>query len=684
MLQLRQPGVYLQELSSGAHTISGAPTSIALFVGPTLSGIDGRPIRILNFGEFTREFGGLSATSNMSYSVLHFFANGGGEAFAIRVRADGAKQASLRLKPSGAAGEALTFNALSSGISGNNVFIEIDPFDINAQPFSAGADKQRFNLVTINNASGRAERFGNLTTSGADSRFAANIVNDTGSGSQFVSITVGPAVGPAPGTPPAAPKPTGTVLSIGALPVVPAAFLLPVRVTLKITPLDATGAPAASIALDVNVFLKDDLVPRTNQEMAARLVRALNSAIRADTVTKTALQGLEVDGALYEGATLLRLRLGATPVDGLSARLNDATVELVTKAGDANNDSLFALYSLVVKSTNSSRYQMGQIYPATEQFGAPTLGINGQPHGQPSDVDFLKAVQALEIPDAFFNTLCLPDLARGSPSDPATPLHDNAMMVYSEAARICGLKHALLLIDPPPNVTEVNSAENWKSLGFTFQSSFSAAFFPNIKVDDPLISGASRAHPPSGAIAGVIARTDANVGVWQTPAGTDAFLSGVYGPSIVLSDADHGVLNPLGLNVIRQFPIFNTVNFGSRTLDGSNALGSEWKYIPVRRTASYILRSLGDGLKWAVHQPNGDALWAQLRMSVNSFMQTLFRQGAFKGTSAKDAYFVKCDSETTSANDMDQGIVNILVGFAPLKPAEFVVVSLRQIVQANQ
>ena len=141
---------------------------------------------------------------------------------------------------------------------------------------------------------------------------------------------------------------------------------------------------------------------------------------------------------------------------------------------------------------------------------------------------------------------------------------------------------------------------------------------------------------------------------------------------------------PVGLNVIRQFPIFNTVNFGSRTLDGSNALGSEWKYIPVRRTASYILRSLGDGLKWAVHQPNGDALWAQLRMSVNSFMQTLFRQGAFKGTSARDAYFVKCDSETTSANDMDQGIVNILVGFSPLKPAEFVVVSLRQIVQPNQ
>jgi len=101
----------------------------------------------------------------------------------------------------------------------------------------------------------------------------------------------------------------------------------------------------------------------------------------------------------------------------------------------------------------------------------------------------------------------------------------------------------------------------------------------------------------------------------------------------------------------------------------------------VRRTASYILRSLGEALRWAVHKPNGEQLWSQLRVNVTAFMHGLFRQGAFKGVSSRDAYFVLCDASTTSADDINNGVVNIVIGFAPLKPAEFVVISLRQIVQ---
>lgn len=684
MLNYRQPGVYLRELSSGVHSISGSPTSIALFIGPTASGIDGRPIRVSNFGDFTRAFGAITSTSNLSYSVLHFFANGGGEAFVIRVKAQGAATAVNQLKSMGAGGQALTIAALSSGPSGNNLNIEIDPFEIDANPFGGAADKTKFNLTVIDQVSGVTERWGSLSTSGNDTRFANSVVNDVGSGSQFVAVTVGPPAGGPPALPAEAPRPTGTILGIGALPVAPVAFAKPVRVILKITPLKANGTDDTVMTIDpLQVFAAGDLVPRTAQELRARLVGALNGAIRADVTIQKALQGLELDVGLFEGGTLLRLKLGAVPLNGLSVRLNDAKVKLADKAADVTNDSLFALYGLTVKSANVSRYQLGQIYPGGEQFAVPMAGSNGNPAGQPSDGDFLKAITDLETLDPFFNTLCLPDLVRGSAVDPKTPLHANAMACYAEAARICALKHALLVIDPPPGIDSVSGAENWKSVGFTFSSTFAAAFFPNIRVDDPLVAGAIRSHPPSGAIAGVIARTDANVGVWQAPAGTEAFLAGVYGPSTILSDSDHGVLNPLGLNVIRQFPIFNTVNFGSRTMAGEDARGSEWKYIPVRRTANYILLSLGQGLKWAVHQPNGDALWAQIRMNVNAFMQTLFRQGAFKGTSAADAYFVKCDGETTTAADMNNGIVNILVGFAPLKPAEFVVVSLRQIVQAN-
>ena len=157
----------------------------------------------------------------------------------------------------------------------------------------------------------------------------------------------------------------------------------------------------------------------------------------------------------------------------------------------------------------------------------------------------------------------------------------------------------------------------------------------------------------------------------------------MYGPELRLSDEEHGILNPIGINVIRQFPIFNTVVFGARTMDGADVAASEWKYMTSRRTALLLERSLSEGLRWAIMAPNGEELWSQLRLNIGSFMQGLFRQGAFKGTSPRDAYFVKCDSETTTASDINLGIVNIVVGFAPLKPAEFVVINLRQIVQAQ-
>ena len=225
------------------------------------------------------------------------------------------------------------------------------------------------------------------------------------------------------------------------------------------------------------------------------------------------------------------------------------------------------------------------------------------------------------------------------------------------------------------------TAAAWKSTKLGLRSPHAGAWFPNIRVDDPLQPGTIMSHPPSGAVAGVIARTANRVGVWQAPAGTDAFLAGVYGPSVEVSDAEQGLVNPLGVNVIRRFPLYQTVAFGSRTVDGADALASQWKYIPVRRTASHILRSLSESLRWAVHQRNGEELWSQLRINCTAFMQGLFRQGAFKGVSARDAYFVACDASTTTPADIDLGIVNIVIGFAPLKPAEFVVISLKQIVQ---
>ena len=155
-------------------------------------------------------------------------------------------------------------------------------------------------------------------------------------------------------------------------------------------------------------------------------------------------------------------------------------------------------------------------------------------------------------------------------------------------------------------------------------------------------------------------------------------MQGVQDLSLTLTDQENGLLNPLGVNCLRSFPLIGTVVWGARTLQGADALTSQWKYVPVRRTALMIEESLYRGTKWVVFEPNDEGLWGQIRLNIGAFMQTLFRQGAFQGASARDAYFVKCDSSTTTQDDINRGVVNIIVGFAPLKPAEFVIIQIEQ------
>jgi phage tail sheath protein FI len=183
----------------------------------------------------------------------------------------------------------------------------------------------------------------------------------------------------------------------------------------------------------------------------------------------------------------------------------------------------------------------------------------------------------------------------------------------------------------------------------------------------------------SGTIAGVFARTDATRGVWKAPAGIEAALRNVPDLDYKLTNEQNGVLNPLGLNCLRNFDVYGNVCWGARTLEGADQQASQWKYVPVRRIALFIEESLFRGTQWVVFEPNDEPLWAQIRLNVGAFMHNLFRQGAFQGTTPREAYLVKCDSETTTQDDINRGIVNILVGFAPLKPAEFVIIRIQQL-----
>jgi phage tail sheath protein FI len=238
-------------------------------------------------------------------------------------------------------------------------------------------------------------------------------------------------------------------------------------------------------------------------------------------------------------------------------------------------------------------------------------------------------------------------------------------------------KRAFLLVDAPSGAL-VSTVAGAGALPIGTDAANSAFYFPWVLAPDPLQSDAIRPFPPSGFVAGILARTDAARGVWKAPAGTDASISGAAGLTITMSDLENGQLNPKGVNCLRTLPVYGTVVWGARTLHGDNDRGSEWKYVPVRRTALFLEESLYRGTQWVVFEPNDEPLWAQIRLNIGAFLQSLFRQGAFQGKTPKEAYFVKCDRETTTQDDINKGIVNILVGFAPLKPAEFVVIKIQQ------
>ncbi|MFF2545552.1 phage tail sheath family protein [Kitasatospora sp. NPDC058063] len=307
----------------------------------------------------------------------------------------------------------------------------------------------------------------------------------------------------------------------------------------------------------------------------------------------------------------------------------------------------------------------------------PVLALaGGQDGAAPGMTDLIGSeagktgIQALrDVPDV--NLLVLPELAGYAGVD-------DAVTVVSAAQALCAEQRMFLIVDSPQAWTTLDDARAGLSAFDSVRSDHAALYFPHLELVDPL-TGRLRSFPPSGTIAGVMARTDGQRGVWKAPAGTEAGLPGVRALTVPLTDRENGLLNPLAVNCLRTFPVVGPVVWGARTMAGADALSSQWKYVPVRRLALMLEESLYRGTKWVVFEPNDERLWAQIRLNVGAFLHSLFQQGAFQGTSARSAYFVKCDRDTTTQDDINRGVVNVVVGFAPLKPAEFVIVKIEQL-----
>ncbi len=316
--------------------------------------------------------------------------------------------------------------------------------------------------------------------------------------------------------------------------------------------------------------------------------------------------------------------------------------------------------------------------PPTRSIG---LAFSGGNDGDPklSGGDLISSAYATGNPLASldqiapdtFNILCMPAIATLVPKSQIAG-------IFANAIQFCESHKAMFLVDIPPatnNVAAMNQFATDAAL-LSQDNIHGAVYYPRLVMPDPVNGFRPRNVGSSGTLAGVYARNDTQLGVWVAPAGTTAVLQGAT-PAVQTTDSENGQLNPMGINCLRTFPIFGNISWGARTLAGADQIASEWKYIPVRRLTDYIELSLDQSLKWAVFQPNSEPLWANLRSSIGTFLAGLWAQGALMGQTQDQAFFVRADSTTTTPTDILQGIVNVMIGIAPVKPAEFVILQFQ-------
>jgi phage tail sheath protein FI len=568
---LSYPGVYIEEISSGLHTITGVATSIAAFVGYATQGPVNEAVLVESWSDFQQQFGGLSNNNGipnyLGYAVNQFFGNGGSMAYIIRLvwnselpSTPGVQAASTA---SAMAGGNLPLYASSPGQWANNYQVSV--------------------IVPG----------GSITSSGSSSPSTS-----ASSGSSSSSSSASP-------SPSSASSSSGSGSSGASAPV--PGFTIQV--------MDPNGVVLESFA---NLSLSP-----SNPQYVVNVIDAESNYITFVNPAQPNVVPTIPSGTLNSVSGVL-LGSGSAGIDGTVLLPGDGNFEIALGA-DPN---------------------------ASNDYGIHLL-------------------DQVEI----FNLLCIP-----GESDPPT---------IQDLQEYCYDKRAFYIVDCPQLATTSALQKAAGPLGvsggvltggLTGQyATNSAYYYPWASAPDPLMGNRPTLFPPCGFVAGLYATTDADRGVWKAPAGIAASLTGVLGLQYTLSNDDNGELNPLGINCLREFKTYGDVIWGARTLAGSDLAGSEWKYIPIRRLALFLESSLYNGTQWVVFEPNDEPLWGQIRLNVGSFMQQLFLQGAFQGSTPQQAYFVKCDSENNPQASIDQGIVNILVGFAPLYPAEFVVIQIQQI-----
>lgn len=670
-LQLTYPGVYVQELPSGSHTITGVPTATTAFVGYLRKGPINTPVQCMNFGDFQRTFGGLDKQSLTSFQVYQFFLNGGTEAWVSRLCSASAPpvQPALALpgappptsgggssKPQPPAGSTvLNLMSANPGTWGENVFVTVDymanalnTFNLTASFYSVASTSPSSTSYSLQSS----QALSAVTLDPSQPNYIAEVLADQPAGSSLVALGT---INSTASTPP--PFASGTMLVFNA-PTTAASVQLSVTV---VTPPDASGKtttlPAQQVPSSASVTKVADMVGAIQQALSYAAGK-LNLPGLAAAVVRSCTSPFAPTGTNTQRAQLIQIWLPDPSYAGY----------LIGISGGSSS-----LYSTL--STNYQAVQMA--VPAPAQGGAANQNPpppDGVPPGgfdvagNSTNRTGIYALDNMQI----VNIIALPDLQTMSDADYLTAA--TSVLNYAQGRR------SFAILDMPGTITTPSDAVNWAQ---TKPASFgpgiinAAAYFPQVEIPTPY-SSSPQILGASGTMAGLYAATDYSRGVWKAPAGITVALVGVEQLQYVMNDQENGQINPLGINALRNFPTYSNVSWGARTLAAPNVADEDWKYLSVRRLALYIEQSLVQGLQWVVFEPNGESLWSQIRLAVNGFLQPLFQQGAFAGSTPAQGYNCICNATTTTAQDQENGIVNIVVQFAPIRPAEFVVITIQQ------
>ncbi len=661
------PGVYIEEVESGPKPIEGVSTSTAGMVGMTVRGPEtGLPLLVTSFAEFRRRFGAylpdsFGASRFLAHAVRGFFENGGRRVYVRRVvgtglmTAGGTPTAGMRTRltqdlQSGAT--SATLSSLRGIVAGTVLDFTMVKDGVTTGPHS----------VTVTDYDAAANRVvwaaGDAPADTFEARYTAVVA--TLSGGPFATpVVVAAADGGAWGNRIAVQlfqtaRAQAQVVALSADPATPAVFDI---VQLTTTNNFYVGA--------IVEFDRGAAAGAPPDKEYGRVIERLGNSIRIARAVDFAA-ATDLDPQAPSTVTTVRtceFRLVAS-YEGVSESFGPLTLD---------NTTPFFYEDVINTRSNLIRVSGGSVsetHPFSQPVGADGLNlalINGSDGAAPTAAEYIgvdngpgqrSGLQALVDIDEI-SILAIPGIT--------AQVVQNAMITQCET-----LMDRFAVFDPVYNLNSaIEDVQNVQRR--RYDTKYAALYFPNLVAIDP-VSGQEIVLPPSGHVLGLYAKTDVERGVHKAPA--NVVVQGITGVEVIINKGEQDILNPDNINVIRDF---RAANRGIR-IWGARCLTSDtqWKYVPVRRLFIFVEESLDEGTQWVVFEPNDEPLWARVRQSISNFLLRVWRDGALMGATQEEAFFVRCDRTTMTQDDIDNGRLIVLVGIAPVKPAEFVIIRISQ------